>query len=337
MGSMGEYKARVAATRRELGLHPEREDLLRFASLAASGHNTQPWLFRLEDKQIVILPNLLRRTPVVDPDDHHLFVSLGCAAENLQIAGAARGLAGEMRFEAADGGAIRYAFSAGRPQEDALFAAIPKRQSTRNEYSGRAVSGSDRETLRRAGTRGNVDLVLLTDRAQMESVLELVLSGNQAQMRDPAFVTELKAWLRFSPRDAWEQGDGLFSASSGLPPLPSWLGPRMFDMAFGIEAENKKYAQQIRSSAGLAVFVGAKSDPEHWVAVGQACQRFALQATALGIKCAYVNQAVEEASLRPELASLLSLPGRRPDLVVRFGYSDDLPYSARRPVSDLLA
>jgi hypothetical protein len=28
----------------------------------------------------VILPDLSRRCPAVDPDDHHLFVSLGCAA-----------------------------------------------------------------------------------------------------------------------------------------------------------------------------------------------------------------------------------------------------------------
>jgi nitroreductase len=320
-----------------LALHPEREELLRYASLAASGHNTQPWLFRVEDKQVLILPNLQRRTPVVDPDDHHLFVSLGCAAENLRIAAAARGLPGELSFAGGEGEPIRYPFSEGRSEEDALFAAIPQRQSTRNEYTGRGVGESDLQLLRQAGSRPDVDLVLWTGRAQMEQVLELVLSGNRAQLSDAAFMTELKAWLRFSPRDAWQRGDGLFSACSGLPTLPAWLGPRIFDMAFGIEAENKKYAKQIRSSAGIAVFVGAKSDRQHWVAVGQACQRFALQATALGMKCAYVNQPVEDVSLRPQLASLLGLAGRRPDLVLRFGYAQALPYSARRPVSELLA
>jgi hypothetical protein len=73
-------------------------------------------------------------------------------------------------------------------------------------------------------------------------------------------------------------------------------------------------------------------DKAHWVLAGRACQRFALQATALGIKHAFVNQPIEVPSLRPELASLLGLPGRPPDLVMRFGYGPALPYSARRPV-----
>jgi len=34
---------------------------------------------------------------------------------------------------------------------------------------------------------------------------------------------------------------------------------------------------------------------------------------------AFVSQSVEVAGLRPELAALMGLPGRRPDLVMRFG------------------
>ena len=70
---------------------------------------------------------------------------------------------------------------------------------------------------------------------------------------------------------------------------------------------------------------------------GRACQRFALQATALGLKHAFINQPVEVANLRPESASLVGMAGRRPDIVVRFGYGPELPFSARRPVSAVLA
>ena len=51
--------------------------------------------------------------------------------------------------------------------------------------------------------------------------------------------------------------------------------------------------------------------------VGRACQRFALQATALGLTCSFLNQAVEVPGLRADLASLVGLPGRRPDIVMR--------------------
>ena len=69
------------------------------ATLAANGHNTQPWKFRLEERNVTILPDLTRRTEVVDPDDHHLCVSLGCAAENLVIADAAHGQAAVVAIE----------------------------------------------------------------------------------------------------------------------------------------------------------------------------------------------------------------------------------------------
>ena len=63
---------------------------------------------------------------------------------------------------------------------------------------------------------------------------------------------------------------------------------------------------------------------------GRACQRFAQQATALGIKHAFVKQPVE-------VASLLGLSERRPDLVMRFGYGPALPYSARGPMDSMIA
>ena len=59
------------------------QELVRYATLAPSSHNTQCWKFALEGKGITILPDLSRRTLAVDPDDHRLFVSLGCATENL--------------------------------------------------------------------------------------------------------------------------------------------------------------------------------------------------------------------------------------------------------------
>jgi hypothetical protein len=79
MGSMDEYA--VAATRETLSITPQIPQFIRYATLAASGHNTLPWRFRISEKPIEVLPDFSRRTPIVDPGDHHLFVSLGCAAE----------------------------------------------------------------------------------------------------------------------------------------------------------------------------------------------------------------------------------------------------------------
>ena len=69
-----------------------RRELVRYATLAPSSHNTQCWKFTIADTAIMIAPDLSRRCPAVDPDDYHLFVSLGCAAENLAQAALAHGL-----------------------------------------------------------------------------------------------------------------------------------------------------------------------------------------------------------------------------------------------------
>jgi hypothetical protein len=182
-----------------------------------------------------------------------------------------------------------------------------------------------------------VDLVLISDRPRMNRVRDLVVAGNTTQLADPAFMSELRSWLRFSPRYALKTGDGLFAASSGNPALPEWLGPLMFDLVFKPHTENDKYARHIASSAGVAVFVAQQDDPEHWILVGRACQRFALAATSLGLKHAFINQPVEVAGLRSELADLVGMPGRRPDIVMRFGYGPELPFSQRRPVEAVMA
>ena len=333
MGTAADYDAALAATRTTLPEQAATLDLIRYATLAPNGHNAQPWLFKASAQRIEILPDFTRRTPVVDPDDHHLFISLGCAAENLSLASAARGRPGTLAFDTAANGSIAFNFGAGPPDANALFDAIPKRQSTRADYDGRPVSATDLRTLSAAAVMPGVDLILMTDRPQINRVRDLIVSGNDIQMADEAFIRELNSWLRFNPRQAAETGDGLYSAASGSPILPSWLGPRALDIFLTAKSEREKYVRQMQSSSGVAVFAGSVDDREHWVQVGRACQRFALQATALGLKHAFVNQPVEVPALRPQLSALVGMPGRRPDIAMRFGYGPLLPYSPRRGAS----
>jgi nitroreductase len=340
--SLEDYNSSVGALRSALNANPDMRDLIRYATLAANSHNSQPWRFRLTPSGIDILPDLSRRLSAVDPDNHHLFVSLGCAAENLSIAAAMRALPGSLTFAPEQGGVVRFEQGAAAEGEPALFNAIPKRQSTRADYTGKSVSAADLATLANAAAIPGVDLVLVTDRPKLNPIRDLIMAGNSVQMADAAFVRELKAWLRFSPERALQTGDGLFSATSGNPALfewlgPTWLGPTMFDIMFKAKAENEKYARHIATSAGIAVFVAQGQGPEQWVQAGRACQRFALAATSLGLKHAFLNQPVEVARLRPDLAALIGMPGRRPDIVMRFGYGTALPYSARRPVAAVLA
>ena len=322
----------VAAGDKSALLH----ELVRYATLAPSSHNTQCWKFRIDDAAISILPDVSRRCPAVDPDDHHLFVSLGCAAENLMQAALANGLMGHASVDAAAGNALRISLEATRAVASSLFHAIPERQSTRAEYDGKPLTRQELELLEQAGAGSGVRLILLTGREAMEKVLDYVVQGNTAQMNDRAFVEELKTWIRFSGAEAVRTGDGLYSASSGNPSLPTWLGTLLFDFVFTPQGENDKYAKHLRSSAGIAVFVADDAGPAQWVNVGRSFERFALQSAALGIRTAFLNQPVEVPALRPQFAAFLGVGNRRPDLVLRFGRGPRLPPSLRRPVQAVL-
>lgn len=329
-GSPDSYSRYQHALRRPLTHDAPIHEVLRYASLAANGHNTQPWLFKLSAQHIAIVPDLTRRTAVVDPDDHHVYASLGCAAENLRIAASSSGLAGHVDIHS--NGHIHFRYQNTKAVAHPLLSAIPSRQSTRSLYSGQALSKAQLLSLEQAASLTGVHLFLLEPGTLMSQVRDLVIAGNDLQMRDAAFMNELKLWLRFNPNVALHYKDGLYSACSANPVMPQSIGRHAFDLFFNADQESNKYAAHINSSAGLAIFVAEQNSPQYWALAGQACQRFSLAATNLGLKTAFVNQATEVPSLRQELAQLLGTPNLRPNIVMRFGYAASLPYSARRPV-----
>src|SRR5690606_18343414 len=129
--------------------------------------------------------------------------------------------------------------------------------------------------------------------------------------------------------------DGLSSRAFGNPSLPNWLVRVLLPFVLTEKGENEKYSRQIRTSSGIAVFVSARDDKAHWFEAGRACQRFALQASALDVKYAFVNQPVEVPELRGQFARWLGIGTKRPDFIIRFGRGPEMPRSLRRPVEQV--
>jgi hypothetical protein len=336
--SMSAYDEAADALRVPLAADvSDRRDLIRYATLAANSHNTQPWKFRIGAREIDVLPDLSRKTPVVDPDDHHLFCTLGCATENLVLAAAARGLAGTAQFMPDGGGLVRVALDPATASETLAFKAIPERGVSRAVYDGKPLPAETVAALEAAARSEAVDVIMITEPARIETILGLVVEGNNDQFADAAFMAELKHWIRFDASEAIAAGDGLFSGATGNPSIPPWLGRLIFRFVASPKAEADKCAAQIRSSAGIMILVGKEADPAHWVECGRSYQRFGLAATTMGLRHAFINQAVEVPTVREKLAAELGIPGRRPDLILRFGNGPAMPKSLRRPVSAVLA
>jgi hypothetical protein len=311
-----------------------KRELIRYATLAANGHNAQPWRFTIANDSIEIHPDFTRRLPIVDPFDRELWISLGCALENLLVAARVLGYEFEVLYpDTAD--MIRVHLSKGRSYQDPLFDAIPLRQTTRSDYDGRPIPSAGLDQLQGLSLEPGVTLQLATSAAVRETVLEYVIQGNLHQYADPAFIDELLTWLRFNKREAIASADGLYSRCSGNPEVPRWFGELVVASTNpGQQADVD--AAKLRSSPAIFVIASEADSKTAWVRTGQVYERLALQSTALNIKSALLNQPVEVAQLRAQFQSAIGLGMSLPQLILRMGYAHAMPRSLRRPVDQVI-
>ena len=309
-------------------------ELVRYATLAPNGHNTQPWKFAIKESAIEIHPDFTRHLPAVDPNERELWISLGCALENLLISARATGFEPEVTYpDTAD--FIRIDLTTNIPQGGTLFDAIPLRQNTRSEYDGQPIKSADLNEVQTVSLEPGVALHFVAAPADIEKVLEYVNQGNLIQYTDQAFIDELIHWLRFNKKEALASLDGLYSLCSGNPEVPGWLG-QMVVAGTKPQAQADADAKKLRSSSGAVVVVSESEDKTAWVRTGQVYERMALKMTSLNIKSAFLNQPIEVEEVRSQFQNAMGLGTAKPQLLVRFGYADAMPQSVRRAVEQVL-
>jgi len=312
--------------------------LLRFAILAPSGHNTQPWKFAVRAPDVLVFADPARRLPVADPDDRELTVSLGAAAMNLRVAAArARFAADVAAADGADGGPVAriHLSRAGAPDPAlaALFPAITARRTWRLAMEDRALADAAAAALAGLAALGGASLQVVADEAQRAALEALIHEGDLARMSDKAFRKELAHWMRPAHTHA---DDGLAGDALGLSPFASNLAAwstRAFDMGKSIAAKDVALAHE---SAALVVVFSA-DEPAALLDAGQLMERYVLTAALHGVACSFFNLPVEVPDLRGRIQELLGA-AQLPQLLFRFGYPTgaDLKSSARRPLEDVL-
>ena len=311
------------------------KELVRYATLAANGHNTQPWKFKLLENTIEIHPDTSRRLVVVDPQDREQWISLGCALENMVIAAEVSGLSSEIVYPDENQNFIKVDFQSATPISSALFDAIPVRQSTRSEYRVEVVGQDVLKKVYTTTTEPGVVLQFIEGKTETERVLENVNEGNLKQYADKAFLDELIFWLRFNKNEAFSSLDGLYSKCSGNPTVPRWLG-EMFVSGTKPQSQADADAKKLRSSAGTVVLATESDNPESWVRGGQVFERLSLQLTSLGLKSALLNQPIEIPELRGQFQTAMGMGSNQPQLLLRYGCAEAMPYSMRRPLDEVL-
>ena len=324
-----------------LALEPDEAEILYLASLAPSGHNTQPWFISLLGPYHWIIGHDHRRwLPAVDPDQRETLLSLGAFLQNLEYAATALGYA------------CKWTLLARINQDERVMEARLVRLGAKDP---RYVENMKlRRTIRSGfspGPLGPRDLAqLVGDEAEFihylpgtgreaGSINRLTIEANRLQAyRDPA-QEELADWIRFSSEDGRSHRDGLTTASMGLSGLAAWAVRNFYDRASVLKTDFRDRAiaqvrETVAASAGWILITSRDGSVAALLETGRRMQRLFLQVRALGIGLHPMTQILEEAATRQALTGVLGIGGMV-QFILRVGYVADSPppVSLRRPVA----
>lgn len=306
------------------------EFLVRYAVLAPSSHNTEPWQFRVLENRIDVLTDLSRWLKVADDDQRELHISVGCALENLLVAAEHFGLGHDSVFlpDAKNPSVVAtVTFSeqgqAAFRRPPVLFDMIPVRHTNHQRYEDRAIPDEILQQLRCVCVEEGVHLHLTAEPEIKQRVDDLVVRGDAIEFADPAFREELAYWI----------GQGVFGTG--------WLMSRIGKLAVSYidmgKSQARKDSEILMSSPILGLISSEQDDRQSQVRVGQVYERLSLLAASHGIWCQPMSQIVQIPELKLEVAALIPDSGLVPQHPFRMGYAPaEKQHTPRRPVDEVL-
>lgn len=314
------------------------EFLLRYAILAPSPHNSQPWLFRINASDLELYADRRRALPVVDPYDRELALACGAALFNLRVAAEYFGQSYviDLLPDPANPNLlarVTLGAAAETSAEDVLlFGAIPARRTNRELFLAEQVPAEVLDELAEAAAREGAWFEAITDDHRREAIAAVVAEADRAQWSNREFRHELAGWVR---TDAEHQADGIPTREMGVRDWMSFAGPALV-RTFNRGNDQAARDQEIASHSPVLALLGTDSDETlSWLLGGQALQSVLLHAQADGVCVSHLNQPVEVPELRPQLASFVGRVGF-PQVLLRLGYGTQVPPTPRRSLRSVL-
>ncbi|HEX6083815.1 MAG TPA: nitroreductase [Thermoanaerobaculia bacterium] len=308
----------------------QKEFLLRYAVLAPSGHNTQPWSFRLTDEGVEVYADTTRRLPVADPHDRELLISVGAAITNFRVAAAHFGFDTNVLYRDRPAALITMRETCAPDRSlRALFTAITQRHTNRGSFEHRPIDPEALDCICTLVESSEMTRCVLPQ--ESERIAELVEEADHRLLADEAWRTELAEWVRTNESTA---GDGIPAEAFGIPGPLSAFAPyllRNIDLGDARGRADRTLAQE---AAGLIV-ISSDDDRPALVQAGETLERLLLTLTSLGVQYSFLNQPVQVPELRRELWDLVRTP-KPPQVLLRIGYAQPVRRAMpRRPVSSV--
>ena len=304
--------------------------LLNFAVLAPSSHNSQPWSFVATEQSVDIYVNSSRLLTVSDKNRRQLYISLGCALENLLVAADYYDIHGDVKYAKplfGDGyfcnPAVEVDLNLDKDKKEYwadaghLIFSIPERRTNRNKYDAQMPFEVNFLPFMQRLSQLDVMYDFVSDKIRKENIANVVLNAMSEAMADKNFRLELAEYVKSNYTSS---GIGMPGFGMGIPGPVSLLLPfiiRHFDM---YKVTRKQDESLLKDGTPMFGILSTREDnPESWIKAGQAYQRIALECERAGIKTAVMAAAIQIGDYYKQLQEIIGTSAR-PQLFFRIGY-----------------
>lgn len=312
--------------------------LINFAVLAPSSHNSQPWQFEVGSDHIIIKPDFTRALTESDRNHRQLYISLGCALENILIAADYYDLKAAVSYEVAGGRKFvkinftdsGYGSSASNKEHPALY--IPKRRTNRNNYRD-IVPEKFIEYAKNSGNQ-NLCVNVVIDEPTRTRIAEVVVEANITAMEDAGFRNEL---ARYVKSNITNSKIGMPAFGMGLPLIPSLVAPWLVKKVNINKRNKKKDLKLLRRHTPVFVILSTAGDREDdWIETGQMYEKLSLTAAVWGVSVNPMAGIIQIGEFYKKLQTILGLT-ERPQFFFRAGLAEKVtPPSPRMPAKEVM-
>lgn len=306
-------------------------DVCRYARLAPSVHNVQPWEFLIDKDLLTIRPNKTRILEAGDPVGRETWISLGACAETAIIAASHHDYSTKITHVAQSGITIR--LTKGTAPDVITMHDIESRFSDRSVYRHKPIDASTLEKIRSCWHSNRIELVVDADSALIKTVADLTGRGMTMAMQSAAFRNELSGLIN---RPLTRKSIGFSRKSLRVGIAQGMIQPWLAKSKHAIRWHKKEEAERILS-AGALVMTFSKGDTlQDWFESGRAYQRAGLMASRLGLRQATTAAVVEAADFHTDIEKIVGTEHRL-QTMMRVGYSSKNPVvSPRIPTAKLI-